>query len=166
MLLNRHSFLHIKYLYKSREEKILPYSNTNNQIIRFKPYLGMESSNKTTHKVSKGESLYSIAMLYGLNPTTLQEQNNLTNDILEEGLILNLVPNKNMTLLSKNDKSNDNIVIEEQVSIVKSLVHIVKKGETLYSIARTYEISVDQIIDQNNLSNTTIKEGQKLKLSL
>ena len=40
--------------------------------------------------------------------------------------------------------------------------HTVKKGETLYSISRKYEISVSQLKKVNNLSSNTISIGQKL----
>jgi LysM repeat protein len=42
--------------------------------------------------------------------------------------------------------------------------HMVSKGETLYGIARTYGLSVDELKKRNNLSVDTIFVGQKLIL--
>ena len=42
--------------------------------------------------------------------------------------------------------------------------HIVKKGETLYSISRIYNISVKDIMELNDLNDSSIKIGQKLNL--
>ena len=42
----------------------------------------------------------------------------------------------------------------------------VSKGDTLYSIARKNNISVDDLMKWNNLTNTTIFLGQELKVSI
>lgn len=44
-------------------------------------------------------------------------------------------------------------------------VHIVKKGDTLYSVSKKYNISVDQIIEINNINDQTIYLGQSLSIS-
>jgi len=44
--------------------------------------------------------------------------------------------------------------------------HVVKKGETLYSISKKYGLSLNQLMTYNKLSkNTVINPGQKLKIS-
>jgi len=45
-----------------------------------------------------------------------------------------------------------------------SIVHTVKKGDTLYSLARKYRSSVKTIMSANNLKSSTIRIGQKLKI--
>lgn len=40
--------------------------------------------------------------------------------------------------------------------------HVVKKGDTLYSISRTYFISVDEIMKMNNMNDSNLSIGQKL----
>jgi len=42
--------------------------------------------------------------------------------------------------------------------------HVVESGETLYSIANKYSTSVQKIKNLNNLSNSKIIVGQKLKI--
>ena len=45
-------------------------------------------------------------------------------------------------------------------------VHEVRAGETLYSISRRYDLTVDQLRTYNNIGkNAAIRPGQKLKLS-
>ncbi len=41
-------------------------------------------------------------------------------------------------------------------------VHVVKKGDTLYSLSRKYYVSVDQLMQMNNLKNANLSVGQKL----
>ena len=43
-------------------------------------------------------------------------------------------------------------------------IHIVKKGETLYSIARTYNLSVAELKSNNGLKDNTISVGQELNV--
>mgnify|MGYP006130305523 FL=1 len=51
------------------------------------------------------------------------------------------------TVISKNKKNN---------------IHRVEVGDTLYSIALKYSISVDDIVKENKLKNNTIYKGQEL----
>lgn len=44
----------------------------------------------------------------------------------------------------------------------QTIRHIVKRGQTLYSIAKLHGISVDKLKSMNNLSSNLIKTGQKL----
>ncbi|AZQ60396.1 LysM peptidoglycan-binding domain-containing protein [Maribacter sp. MJ134] len=41
-------------------------------------------------------------------------------------------------------------------------VHVVKKGDTLYALSRKYYVSVDQLMQMNNLKNANLSVGQKL----
>jgi LysM repeat protein len=64
-------------------------------------------------------------------------------------------------------------VVKSQPPVVKSQppkktakTHVVKKGETLYSISRQYELSVNQLMSFNKLSKgAVINPGQTLKLA-
>ena len=42
--------------------------------------------------------------------------------------------------------------------------HLVTRGESLYSIAKKYNTTINKIKSLNNLSNSKIKAGQKLKV--
>ena len=43
--------------------------------------------------------------------------------------------------------------------------HVVQKGDTLYSISKLYNITVDQITKQNKLNSTELSIGQQLRIS-
>ena len=67
-----------------------------------------------------------------------------------------------------------NLSIGQQLSIPESnysvqelpsfINYTVKKGDSLYSISKAYNITVDSIIKDNNLNNTTLSIGQVLKI--
>ena len=43
-------------------------------------------------------------------------------------------------------------------------IHVVKKGETAYSISRAYGITVDQLQHENPSTGVTLKEGMSLRI--
>ena len=43
--------------------------------------------------------------------------------------------------------------------------HVVQQGDTLYSISKLYNITVDQITKQNKLNSTELSIGQQLRIS-
>ncbi len=92
--------------------------------------------------VKKGDSLYSIARTYNTSVDKLKEINNLTSNALAIGQVLKLPSNN----------ANENVV------------YTVKKGDSLYSIAREYETTVDAIKKLNNITSNTLSIGQKLLL--
>ena len=47
---------------------------------------------------------------------------------------------------------------------VSSILHTVAQGDTLYSIARKYNVALEALIRLNNIENNTIYPGQKLKV--
>ena len=57
-------------------------------------------------------------------------------------------------------------VIKSQPSKQAAKTHVVKKGETLYSISKQYGLSVTQLMTFNKLSKgAVINPGQSLKIS-
>ncbi len=95
-----------------------------------------------TYIVKKGDSLYSIARTYNTSVDKLKEINNLTSNALAIGQVLKLP--------SSNASGN--------------VVYTVKKGDSLYSIAREYGTTVDAIKKLNNITSNTLSIGQKLLL--
>lgn len=94
------------------------------------------------YKVVSGDSLWSISKKYGLTVDELKRLNNLTSNNLSIGQLL---------------KVSDVEVLPKE--------YIVKLGDTLYSIARENNISVDELKRINNLSDNAISPGQKLRLN-
>ena len=96
--------------------------------------------------VKKGDSLYSIANKYNTTVDELKRINNLTSNILSIGQVLKL----------PSDKAN-NVEKEEN-----TISYTVKKGDSLYSIARKYDTTIDRIKDLNNLTTNLLSIGQVL----
>jgi len=149
-----------------------------------------------TYIVKKGDTLYSIARKYNISVNELKSLNNLTSNTLSIGQVLT-VPNVNTaptppviantytvksgdTLysiarkynISLNELKNANNLTSNTLSINQELVipgnspsnetYTVKSGDTLYSIARNFNVSVNDLKTLNNLSTTLLSIGQTL----
>lgn len=120
-----------------------------------------KSENKLIeHKVKNGESLYSIARAYNIPVTTISEINSLKNGKIFPGQILKLSGEKNteLTLAGNNDRKN-----AENHEVIT--FHKVTSGETLGSISRKYQISIDDLKKFNQLKSNKLSVGQSLLMS-
>ena len=93
--------------------------------------------------VKKGDSLWSIANKYGITVKELKEINKLTSNTLKVGQTLKLTKNNEM--------------IPEDY-----LVYKVKKGDSLWDIAKEYNTTVATLKKINNLSNDKLTINQQL----
>lgn len=96
------------------------------------------------YTVKKGDSLYAIANKYNTSVDELKKINNLSSNALSIGQKL-LIPN----LPTNDNQPSQNI-------------YTVKKGDSLYSIANSYNTTVDELKAINNLSSNMLSIGQKL----
>ncbi len=95
--------------------------------------------------VKKGDTLYGISNQYGVSVTELADLNNIKGSNLNIGQVLK-IPIK--------DGDNPN----------NMFMYTVKKGDSLYSIAKKYNTSVDEIMKLNYLTNTNLSVGQVIRI--
>ena len=118
----------------------------------------------STHIVEPGQTYYSIAKMYGLTVDELRSINNLTaNDMLEAGqkLTVKLTPGGRLVQPSASALAKQTGASETSGGVT---YHTVAKGETMFRISQIYGVTVDQIQTWNNLTDTGVKLGQKLKI--
>ena len=108
------------------------------------PYTPPEGITTNTYVVQKGDSLYSIANKLGTTVSELKKENNLTTNTLQIGQVLR-IPTKEIYEGEEN-------------------IYIVKKGDTLYSIAAANNTTVDELKKTNNLTSNILSTGQLLKI--
>lgn len=97
----------------------------------------------TYYTVQSGDSLWSIAKKYGVTVDELKSANNLISNTLSIGQVLR-------------------IPIEEEDSLPST--YIVVSGDTLYSIARKFNTTIDAIKTLNNLTTNSLSIGQTLRI--
>ena len=155
-----------------------------------------------TYTVKRGDTLYGISNQFGVSVDDIKRINGLTNNTIQVGQVLK-IPNNSGTnpsgvfiytvkkgdslyniarryettvneIISLNNLKTINLSIGQQLIIpetgdsVNTLPeytnYVVKKGDTLYSIARSFGTTVDQIIKDNNLNTNVLTIGQNLKI--
>ncbi|MHB1277166.1 MAG: septal ring lytic transglycosylase RlpA family protein [Bacteroidia bacterium] len=112
------------------------------------------------HKVEKGEGLYAIARRYKANVDDIKKANPEAGEGLKVGQII-LVP-INYTPETKKEDPKKEEPKKEEPKKGESVLHVVKTGETLYSISKLYNVSVDEIKIKNKLTSNNLTVGQEL----
>jgi len=117
-----------------------------------------------THKIRRGENLGAIAKENNTTVDELKRINNLADSKIHEGQELKVIQNdesKNRNnLADRNDKKQE----LQNESKENTILHKIKRGENLGSIARNNNISVEELKRMNNLADSKIHEGQELKI--
>jgi membrane-bound lytic murein transglycosylase D len=172
---------------KSRPAKLLIPSTDSHVIATISSALSKSSVIEfASHRIEKGDSLGRIAHKYGVSVASLKQSNNLSSNTIRLGNNI-LVPVNTQALASVSDptglaRANSMKIATgtKQAFQIKSslggnlngisqsrqwIQHQVLKGETLWSIARRYSVSVSDILSWNKLSlNRPLQMDQILKL--
>ena len=121
------------------------------QVLKIPINYGNNPDTMFMYTVKKGDSLYSIAKKYNTTVEEIMNLNYLTNTNLSIGQIIRIP---------------ETYTKEEEMYMPNYTNYIVKKGDSLYSIAKKYNVSIDEIIKDNALENTNLKIGQVLKIKI
>lgn len=109
------------------------------------------------HKVEKGRTLYSLAKEFNLQQKDIVTLNPEIDEVgIKEGQMIK-IPIKEI-------KQTKPLEVEVTSSIYKT--HLVKVGETLYSLSKLYQVSIDSIKLVNNGLSEGLKEGQTILLPI
>jgi 3D (Asp-Asp-Asp) domain-containing protein/LysM repeat protein len=99
-----------------------------------------------TVTVQKGDTLWNLSRLHKTSVENIKKSNHLTTDIIHPGDVLAVGSGGHST--------------SKKVNTLKH--HRVKKGDTLWGIARDHHVSVSQIKKWNKLNRDTIHPGLNL----
>ena len=112
------------------------------------PFNDTNQINWISHVVESGDNLWALASKYDTEVGIIKQINYLNNDLLSIGSTL-LIP------LSKT-KSNTFIPYE---------MHIVSEGDTLWDIAKKYNLGVSDLANMNSINeNSYLQLGQQLTI--
>lgn len=110
--------------------------------------IGVETINGKVfviHRVEEKETLYGISKRYGVTVNQILEYNATADAGLEVGQILK-VP----------------YVPRSKPQVAQGNIHKVAEKETLFSISRMYNVTVDEIKQWNSLADNSLSVGQEL----
>lgn len=106
---------------------------------------------KARHVVEEGETLFSIAQQYRVKVDDVRTWNAIGSQSINIGQEL---------IVYLDASARDKVTAMPDAT--KYELHTVKEGETLYAIAQTYGVTVDELRENNKLSNEAIQLGQTL----
>lgn len=102
--------------------------------------------------VKKGDTLYSIARDNNLSVSELKKLNNLTSNTLSIGQRLKIKSDATISPIEPTQPSDT------------SNIYTVKSGDSLYSIARKYNVTVNDLMKYNNLTSNLLSIGQQIRI--
>ncbi len=141
-------------------------NSTTNQTQSVNPIPG--SGSKITYTIQSGDVLGSIASRYKVSVSDLKRWNGLSSDNIRAGDKLVIYSGQKKDVSSQKPTTTTNQAKTtssngtSKYSGLKTTVHVVKSGDTLWDIAQRYGVSVDDIKKINKLSSDKLDVGQRI----
>lgn len=136
-------------------DEIMKLNNLNTTLLHVGQQLKIKNDteeNFTTYTVTQGDTLYKLAVDNNTSVNKIKKINNLYNDMLVIGQQL---------LIPKEINTNDTLTTDNN-ELIDDSTYLVQSGDSLYSIASKYNVTVDELKKENNLSSNLIHLNQKL----
>ncbi|HPM01354.1 MAG TPA: LysM peptidoglycan-binding domain-containing protein [Candidatus Cloacimonadota bacterium] len=122
-----------------------------------------QSVSNQTYKVKSGDNLSSIAKKHGLTVDELKSMNQMSSNKLSVGQELTVskaiqAPENNEPVRIADQEEDNNVSVE-------NTTYKVKKGDTLFRIAKAHQMNVEDLKKLNNITNNELKVGQVLLIN-
>jgi membrane-bound lytic murein transglycosylase D len=135
-----------------------------------------EGKKKVAYVISKGDSLWSIARRFDVHVADLRSWNDDVGSTrgLRVGRALVIYPGAAADLTGSSAPApNAPVASAPAVKPPRSAppmvasggVHVVERGDSLWSIGQKYGVSIDALKSLNGLANNRLKTGQRLRLA-
>ena len=136
-------------------------NNTNNNAIEI--IYPLRYSDELARNIASKLTNYNVTKYY-----QLRSNNNTSQDYYE--ILRDINNNQGIIIKYGNNLLNDNNIANIIFNAIQNYlkdenIYIVKSGDSLYSIARKYNTTVDELKKVNNLTNNNLSIGQKLLIS-
>jgi len=115
------------------------------------------------HLIQPGQTLYSIAKVYGVSIEEIE----LENPQVAEGLKVNQVlkvPVVQSSMLSENKNIHQQQPVAQDDTLKGFIYHTVIPGETLYRLTKDFDVTVNQLTELNPELTDGLKAGQVLMI--
>ncbi|WP_255818742.1 lytic transglycosylase domain-containing protein [Treponema putidum] len=112
-----------------------------------------------SYKIKSGDTLYALSKHYGVSVKSIMNYNpNVKPSALKIGQVIK-IPALKTVASYRNRKDDQNVEFTD--------VYVIKKGDTLWSIALKYNIQVETLAEKNGIEvNSVLSLGQKLKVPI
>ena len=124
------------------------------------------------HKVRRGENLSNIASSYRIKVSDLRNWNNLSSSRLRVGQRLKIMRRSTKNADSSNmfaESANGSLRGKSQESspgaddpVAQKMIYRVRRGDSLWSIARRFGITIGKLREWNEIADRGIRPGQRI----
>ena len=108
----------------------------------------LSGNNTFEYTVMPGDSLWKISQTYGTTMEDIKKTSGITSDYLSIGQKLKI------TMAGKTEVNYPNAN--------KEIKYTVKDGDSLWEVANEHDMTVNQLMQKNNLTSTLLHTGQEL----
>jgi LysM repeat protein len=117
------------------------------------PLYAQDTSNQTIHTVQRGDTLYRIAVRYGVSMDAIAEANGITNRS-------RILAGQQLVIPNYDPSPTE---VDNPLVAGTPIYHTVTGGDTLGSIANRYGMTISQLMRLNNIADpNVIYRGQQL----
>jgi membrane-bound lytic murein transglycosylase D len=123
------------------------------------------------HKVKRGDNLGEIANKYDVAVADVKKWNHLKGNNIPLGKSLKIIKNERVVTTVRKEIKGDKNAVETDVASnddateKPSDFYEVQKGDNLFTIAKKFNVSFEDLKKWNNLDNGNIQQGSKLSLA-
>ena len=155
---------------ESVSAEIIPVKSTDLSIAVVP--ISAKVTNRGYHTVQKGETLYGLSKMYNVTVDDIKNSNTiLMKNSLQAGQKLKIPDG---TIVGNNEKAVEVVSKQEKAPAEQNkyktgdiITHKVAPKETLYSLAKKYNVTVDDIINQNEKAlKNGLQAGQVLTIKV
>ena|SRR6218665_2298468 len=120
------------------------------------------------HKVKRGDNLGEISDKYGVSVAEVKKWNKLKGSNIVPGKSLKIIKNERVvTTVRKEVKADKNVetAVASNDTEKPSDFYVVERGDNLFSIAKKFNVSLEDLKKWNNLNDLNVDQGIKLTLA-
>ncbi len=123
------------------------------------------------YRVRRGDTLSKVATRYGMSVNELMSLNHLHtrsirpgSELLLRGGRISASTASSMAVTESASVKNTVTSKSDKSELGSRKIHAVANGDSVWSIARQYDVDADDLIALNHINGNTIKIGQKLRI--
>ena len=120
------------------------------------------------HKVKKGDNLGEISDKFGVTVAEVKKWNKLKGSNIIPGKSLKIIKNERVvTTVRKEVKADKNVetTVASATDEKPSDFYVVERGDNLFSIAKKFNVSLEDLKKWNNLEDLNVDQGIKLAVA-
>lgn len=120
------------------------------------------------HKVKRGDNLGEIANKYNVAISDVKKWNRIKGSNIPVGKSIKIIKNERVVSIVKKEIKGDTRIADndsKEVAEKPSDFYEVQKGDNLFTIAKKFNVSFEDLKKWNNLDNSNLQQGSKLSLA-